>query len=225
MERARPALSVLFLSLNRFSCLSYSSYVLQPADLLGVPPAELLSVQLLSSAWSSKTEHSTLKCDLTIAEERGRISFPGKTTDPSMFCCVRSLHPECKSEMDPQTYLKKQTLFPTRVFGHLKETTKLVWLDPSMDTVSTTSHSGISIVNSTGYRAELSEAQHNTCFHIFISLDWIQHVMAGIEWVSPTEIPCICCALCSVHRSHRAHIVVKNHMLIPETAPLWNILI
>lgn len=42
--------------------------------------------------------------------------------------------------MDPQTFLTKQILFPTRVFGHVKRDHS-IRLDPSVDAVSAPAHS------------------------------------------------------------------------------------
>lgn len=122
MERARPAVSVLFLRLNRFSSLSLSQH---PVCFSQLTFLELLQqnysvYDCFSSVGSSKTGHSAPRCGLTIAEQRGRFCFPDKTADPNMCCCMTSFHPQCKQEMDLQTHLKKQTLFPPRAFGHVK---------------------------------------------------------------------------------------------------------
>lgn len=124
MERTRPALSDLFLRLNRFSSLCLSSYPMCFSQLTFL---ELLQQNYsvcdcfcFSSVRSSKTRHSTPRYSLPIAEEWGRIHLPNKTADPNPCCCVRSFNPKCTLKMDPQTFPKKQTLFPTRVFGHVK---------------------------------------------------------------------------------------------------------
>lgn len=122
MERTRPALSVLFLRLNRFSSLTLSSYPMCFSQLtfLEFLQQNYSVYDCFSSVGSSKTGHSTSRCGLTIAEEREIIYFPDKTADPYMCSCVRSFHLKCKLEMDHQTYLKKQTLFPTTFFGYVK---------------------------------------------------------------------------------------------------------